>query len=126
MICASRILREMEDHMTWTDAHRTHYIRGCLRYPTDLREHEYEWVAAYLPPQTNRLGRPRRVRLREVMNAILYCLRTGCPWRFLPKDFPCWKTVYTYYRRWLHNGTWQTIHDVLHRYIRERSGRKPC
>jgi transposase len=60
------------------------------------------------------------------MNAVLYCLRTGCPWRFLPKDFPCWKTVYTYYRRWLRNGTWQKIHDALHRHMRALSGRKPC
>lgn len=112
--------------MAWNDTTRAHYMRDDLRYPTDLRDGEYEWIAAYLPPQTNRLGRPRRVQLREVMNAVLYCLRTGCPWRFLPKEFPCWQTVYTYYRRWLLNGTWQIIHDALHRHLRILSGRKTC
>jgi len=59
------------------------------------------------------------------VNAVFYCLRSGCPWRFLPKDFPCWKTVYTYYRRWLLNGTWQYIHDALFRQLRIKNNRKP-
>jgi len=112
--------------MAWTDTTRKQYRRDGLRYPTDLRDHEYDWIANYLPPQKNRMGRPRRCCLREVVNAVFYCLRTGCPWRFLPKEFPRWKTVYTYYRRWLHQGLWQKIHDVLHRHMRQRSGKKPC
>lgn len=112
--------------MTWTDTTRQQYRREELRYPTDLRDAEYEWIARYLPAQANRLGRPRRVCLREVVNAMLYCLRTGCPWRFLPREYPCWKTVYTYHRRWLRNGTWQKIHDALHQELRLKSGKKPA
>jgi transposase len=112
--------------MTWTDTTRKQYTREGLRYPTDLREQEYVWLARYLPAQANRHGRPRRVDLREVVNAVFYCLRTGCPWRFLPRDFPCWKTVYTYYRRWIKNGTWQKIHDALHQYMRIANGKKPA
>ena len=112
--------------MAWNDTTRQYYTRDDLRYPTDLRDREYEWLAAHLPPQKNRIGRPRKVDLREVVNAVFYCLRTGCAWRFLPKEFPCWGTVYTYYRRWRLNGTWQTIHDALHRHLRVMSGRKAC
>jgi len=112
--------------MAWTDTTREQYRREGLRYPTDLRDREYAWVEPYLPPQANRMGRPRSISLREVMNAVFYCLRTGCPWRFLPKEFPCWKTVYSYYRRWLRDGTWQKIHDALHRHMRALSGRNPC
>jgi len=111
--------------MAWNDTTRKQYMREELRYPTDLRDREYEWLILYLPAQTNRLGRPRQVCLREVVNAMLYCLRTGCPWRFLPKEFPRWKTVYTYYRRWLKNGTWQKIHEALHRQTRVTSGKNP-
>jgi len=111
--------------MAWNDTTRKQYTRAELRYPTDLRDREYEWLVNYLPAQANRMGRPRRVCLREVINAMLYCLRTGCPWRFLPKEFPCWKTVYTYSRRWARNGTWQRIHDDLHRRIRLTNGKKP-
>jgi putative transposase len=111
--------------MTWTDTTRRQYRREDLRYPTDLRDHEYKWIANHLPPQENRQGRPRRTCLREVVNAIFYCLRSGCPWRYLPKEFPHWKTVYTYYRRWLQNGLWQAIHDALFRHLRVKAGRKP-
>ena len=112
--------------MAWTDTTRRQYSREGLRYPTDLRDQEYAWIASYLPPQANRMGRPRQACLREVVNAVFYCLRTGCPWRFLPKEFPSWKTVYTYYRRWQRNGTWQKIHDALFGHMRQRGGRKSC
>ena len=47
--------------------------------------------------------------MREVINAILYVLRTGCPWRFLPHEFPKWNTVYDYFWQWRHTGTWEEI-----------------
>ena len=49
-------------------------------------------------------GRPRKTNLRAVVEAILYVLRAGCPWRMLPSDFPPWQTVYGYFRRWRDNG----------------------
>ena len=54
----------------------------------------------------------------QIVNAILYVLRTGCQWRMLPHDFPPWQIVYAYFRTWRLDGTWQTIHDRLRRKVR--------
>ena len=66
---------------------------GRKRYPSDLDE--LEWLVLLpLIPSPGVGGRPRSVNMREVINAIFYVLRCGIPWRYLPKDFPPWKTVY--------------------------------
>jgi len=92
-------------------------------YPTDLTDEQWKLVERLLPkPVCKR--RPRIVPLREIVNAVLYLLRTGCAWRLLPHDFPKWKTVYTYFRLWRIGGVWQKIHDVLREHTRCRAGRK--
>jgi transposase len=63
------------------------------------------------------------VDLREVLNAILYLLRTGCPWRLLPKEFPPRSTVFGYFRRLWEDGTWLTLHAVLVMAAREQAGK---
>jgi putative transposase len=65
------------------------------------------------------------VNVREIVNAILYFVRTGCQWRNLPHDFPPWGTVHYYYRRWRLDGTWQKIHRTLREQVRtEKEGRE--
>jgi transposase len=68
-------------------------------------------TAATGPPR--RTGRPAVWSRRAIVNAILYADRTGCAWRYLPKDFPPWRTVYGYFSAWRDNGTLQRIHDQL-------------
>ena len=63
-------------------------------------------------------GRPRTTDLRDVVNAIFYILRTDCPWRYLPRDFPPKSTVWRYFDEWRHNGTLDTIHDQLRTKVR--------
>ena len=63
-------------------------------------------------------GRPRETDLRDVVNAIFYLVRTGCQWRYLPKDFPPKSTVWRYFDEWRHNGTLDTIHDLLRTKVR--------
>ena len=63
------------------------------RYPTDLSDDEWRGIGPHLPGPTGR-GRPRLHGLREILDAVFYVLKSGCPWRLLPKDFPPWKTVY--------------------------------
>jgi putative transposase len=69
------------------------------------------------------VGRPRVISLRQVINAILYVLKTGCQWRQLPRDFPAWSAVYYYFRTWTYNGTWEQIHHLLHARLRVKCGR---
>ena len=109
--------------MPWTDPARRQYARPAARYATDLTDAEYALVAPHLP-SPNRLGRPREVDLREVVNAILYLLRTGCPWRLLPKDFPPKSTVFGYFQRLWQDGTWPTLHALLVMAAREQAGRE--
>jgi transposase len=60
-----------------------------------------------------------------VINAIRYLARTGCAWRYLPKDFPPWETVYWYFDRWDRDGTVQRLSDALREQLRLRAGRDP-
>ena len=59
-----------------------------------------------------------------MLDAILYLLRTGCPWRFLPKEFPPKSTVFGYFRRLWEDGTWPTLHALLVMAAREQAGRE--
>jgi putative transposase len=93
-------------------------------YLTDLSNPEWECLVPLLPPAQPR-GRPRLHLLREIMNAILYVLRTGCQWRLLPHGFPPWKTTYHYFRLWRLNGTWEAIHTALREQLRAKMGRDP-
>jgi len=62
--------------------------------------------------------------MREVLNAIFYLLRTGCPWRYLPHEYPPWGTVHYYYRNWRRDGTWQQLHDTLREQLRDAAERE--
>lgn len=110
--------------MAWTETTRRHYRRDELRYASDLRDREW-MVIAPLMPERSRLGRPRQVDLRAVVNAIFYILVTGCQWRALPKDFPPRSTVQGYFYRWRNDRTWHWINEALVKLARQRVGRKP-
>jgi putative transposase len=93
------------------------------RYETDLTDQQFALLEPFLP-KPKRMGRPP-ADLREVLNAILYLVRTGCQWRLLPKDFPPWSTVHTWYRRWRKDGTWEKVHEALRQQVRTQAGRDP-
>mgnify|MGYP001288230109 CR=1 FL=1 len=97
--------------------------RKTKRYPTDLTDEEWATIEPFLPPPA-RTGRQRGVDLREVLNAIRYVARTGCGWRMLPKDFPPWQTVYWWFRRFVRQLLFRTIHDIALMMDRERAGRE--
>lgn len=107
----------------WTASARAQYRRCGRRYTTDLSDAEFALIAPLLPPPRHG-GRPRTTGLREVLNAILYLLRSGCPWRMLPKDFPPKSTVYGYFRRFGQDGVWHQIWMILTMAARERAGRE--
>ncbi len=94
-----------------------------IAYPSDLTDAQWRLIVKRIPPAKPG-GRYRSVNMREVVNGILYLVRTGCSWRQLPHDFPPWGTVHWYYRCFRLDGTWQKIHDALRDKVRVSAGRK--
>src|SRR3954471_1141847 len=93
------------------------------RYNTDLTDEQFALLEPFLP-KPKRTGRPP-ADVREVVNGILYLVRTGCQWRLLPHDFPPWSTVHTWYRRWRKDGTWERLTEALRRQGRSAVGTDP-
>src|SRR5258706_1437345 len=85
-------------------------------YPSDVTDEQWALIEPHIPVYPG--GRPRKTNLRDVANAVFYLLRTGCQWRYLPKDFPPKSTVWRYFDEWRHNGTLDTIHDLLRNKVR--------
>jgi transposase len=85
-------------------------------YPSDISDEQWSLIEPRIPVYPG--GRPRTTDLRDVVDAIFYILRTGCQWRYLPKDFPPKSTTWRYFDEWRHNGTFDTIHDALRTQVR--------
>lgn len=96
------------------------------RYPSDLSENGWRKYKEALPvvKSASKSGGRPAVAIKEVINAIFYVVKTGCSWRSLPHDFPCWQTVYGYFNRWSQDGSWESINGFLVKKIRLKTGRK--
>jgi len=94
------------------------------KYPTDLSDDEWLCVRPHLPEPAPQ-GRPRVHGLRAILDAVFYVLKSGCPWRLLPREFPPWKTVYDWFRKWRIDGTWERLNAELRERLRCRLGRNP-
>jgi putative transposase len=93
---------------------------GLMRrrtYSTDLTNEQWAILKPHLTEPRGR-GSPRRVNLREVVNALLYLSRTGCQWRMLPHDLLPWQKVYYYFKQWRGDGTLERINGELRTEIR--------
>ena len=106
----------------WTNENRTLYDRSQLRYPSDLTDEEWALVEPMIPP-AKRGGGKRTADMREVVNAVMYVLSTGCQWRALPKDLPPRSTAHGYLDLWNWDGTLDRIHHALYVKCREKAGR---
>ena len=94
-------------------------------YDTDLNDDEWNlFEKTLLSIRKSTKERKPATPRREVVNAVLYRLRTGCQWRSLPHDFPRWDMVYRTYRRWILAGYWEQIHDLLCRQVRKKTDAK--
>ena len=107
----------------WTPATRKNYSRNGLRYQSDVTNEEWRVIEPYLPPAKG-IGRPRGWPLREIVNGIFYVMRSGCPWRQLPKDLPPWSTVYRWFAAWRDACLFEKINHALVITDRERVGRE--
>ena len=107
----------------WTDTTRRKHAREGLRYSSDLTDAEWAVLEPHIPPRS-RLGRPPKWSLRAIMNGLLYILRSGLPWRMLPRDFPPVTTVQRYFYVWRDSGLWSTINHLLLMAVRLAAGRE--
>jgi transposase len=96
----------------WNDETRARYERRG-RYPSDVTDEEWALIAPHMPPIKQRSRRPSPAQ-RDVLNAVLYVLTSGCQWRQLPKDFPPKSTVHDYFVDWQSDGTLARIHHALY------------
>src|SRR5580704_16088186 len=81
-------------------------------YETSLSNEAWEVVSSFFVTESS-VGRPRKHDFRLLVDAIFYIVKTGCPWRCLPNDFPPWKTVYNYFRFWSLSDRWRLLNDAL-------------
>src|SRR5881398_4237985 len=97
-------------------------MKNNQRYPTDLTDCQWDCIKDLIPAAKPG-GHPRTLEMRSVVNAILYLLVSGCQWRMLPREYPAWQSVYTYFQQWRDDGTWQRLHDTLRAQVRRLAGR---
>lgn len=91
-------------------------------FETDLTDTQWQLIELLLPAP-KQFGRPPTDR-RRLLDALLYVVKSGCPWRLLPKNFPSWKTVYGRFRKWCLDGTWALLNDALRAVVRTEEGKE--
>lgn len=91
-------------------------------FETDLTDAQWALIQPMLPA-TSKHGRPPTDR-RRVLNAILYIVKGGIPWRLLPTCFAPWKTVHSIFRKWTLNNTWESINGRLRALARKKEGKR--
>lgn len=94
-----------------------------MRYTSDLTDAQWQLIA-YCFPKPSKTGRPREHSYRELLDAILYLVKTGCQWRNLPESFAPWRTVYHYLRQWQRTGLVVRLHGHVREQVRLMAGRK--
>jgi transposase len=77
-----------------------------------LTDQQWERLRSHLPPQKPKTGRPA-LEHRQILNGILWILRTGAPWRDRPQEYGSWKTVSSRFYRWRKAGIWQQVWSGL-------------
>jgi putative transposase len=93
-------------------------------YESDVSDEQWAIIAPLFIQRQGGAGRPMSLELRAVVNAILYLLRTGCQWAYLPKEYPNFNSVYYHYRKWCWDATWEEINAALREAVREAAGRE--
>jgi len=94
------------------------------RYPSELTDKQWAIIAGLEINKPWGPGRRMQLELRAVINAILYILRTGCAWQYLPSEYPNFNSVYYHYHKWCWDGTWERVNTVLRERGRRKAGRK--
>lgn len=94
-----------------------------MAYTTNVTIPQFELLDPLLPKSKTYQSVIAR---HHIINAIFYQLKNGCQWRDLPTDFPNWQTVYSQFRRWRLDGTWERVLAALAQRERATVKKKPC
>jgi putative transposase len=94
--------------------------RRRRRYPSDLSKREWDIIKSLLPQKAAN----QQLDMRQIVNAIFYVLKSGCQWRMLPQEYPCWSSVYYHFAKWTKEGVLEAINTSLCKLDRRRRGRK--
>lgn len=92
-------------------------------YPSDLSDKEWTLIEHFFQRPDPR-GNPGKYDKCDIVNAILYVLKGGIPWRMMPHDFPPWDTAYDHFRRWNKRGVWEQALNFLNQQARQKQGKK--
>ena len=92
-------------------------------YPSDLKNSEWEKIKHHF--DVGNYGKSRKYDLKTLVNAVFYLIKTGCQWRFIPKEYPPWKTVYSFYKRAKDRRVWEIMMYELVETSRIKMGRNP-
>ena len=89
-------------------------------YQSDLSNEEWELICHHFEPKDRR-GSSHKHPRKLMVDAILYVVKGGIPWRLMPNDFPCWKTVYDHFRKWNQRGVWEAALDQLNQIYQKKA-----
>lgn len=108
----------------WTDITREQHAREGLRLPSDLTDREWAVLEPLLPARRG-CGRPSKWSYRQIVEALLYLVRGGLPWRMLPPSlFAPMTTVKHYFNRWRESGLWVSVNHAFVMLARQAKGRE--
>jgi putative transposase len=93
-------------------------------YPSDVSDEQWAILEPLFAKERQGAGRPMKLKLRMVIDAILYVLRTGCQWAYLPHEYPNFNSVYYHYHKWSWDGTWEDINTALREQVRQAAERE--
>jgi len=94
-----------------------------MGYITDLTDKQWSMIEPIF--KSNKGQHLVEHSKRDLINAVLYLVKTGCQWRLLPNDFPPHDTVWSFYRRAVKSGKWEKVMDALVKKTRVDAGREP-
>lgn len=94
-----------------------------MKYPSDLNDKQWDLIKDHF--DTGKYGGVRKHDRRSLVNAVFYIIKTGCQWRFLPLEYPHWKSVYSFYKRSKDKNIWEKMMMDLVKKSRISMGRNP-
>ena len=93
-----------------------------MGYTTDLTPNQRNFIFDNFPEIFKTKS---KVDLFEILNALFFLIKTGCQWKLLPNDFPKWRTVYEFYRKWTSTGFFDRLICELNARARDKQGKSP-